>query len=59
MAFHGSVFLYAVAGYGLGRFVLEATREDRAIVCGISINRSISVTLVAISAALLAVAWPR
>jgi len=58
-AFPGSVFLYAMAGYGLGRLVLEATREDQAIVRGISVNHLISATLVTISATLLAVAWPR
>jgi phosphatidylglycerol---prolipoprotein diacylglyceryl transferase len=51
--FPGSLFLYALGGYGLARLVLEGTRETRAGASGISIHHAISFLLVAIAA----VAW--
>ena len=48
--FEGSLFLYALGGYGLGRLLLESTRERRDHVAGISLHHAISVLLIAIAA---------
>lgn len=48
--FEGSLFLYALGGYGLGRLLLESTRDTRDRVAGISLHHGISVLLVAIAA---------
>ena len=47
--FDGSVFLAAIGGYGIGRFVLESLRETVDRIGPFSVNRAISLALVAAS----------
>jgi phosphatidylglycerol:prolipoprotein diacylglycerol transferase len=47
--FDGELFLYIVAAYALGRWGLEFSREDVDRVGGLSLHRTISVLLAAIS----------
>lgn len=49
--FDGGLFLYALGGYGLGRLLLERTRERRDRVAGVSLHQAISFALVAVAAA--------
>jgi phosphatidylglycerol---prolipoprotein diacylglyceryl transferase len=48
--FGGSLFLYALGGYGVGRLLLESTRDRRDRVAGMSLHHAISLLLVAIAA---------
>ena len=48
--FDGSIFLYALGGYGLGRLLLESTRDTRDRVAGLSLHHAISLLLVAVAA---------
>ena len=49
MPFPGALFLSALAGYGIGRFVLESTREEQDRLSKIEIHRAISAVLAAVS----------
>jgi phosphatidylglycerol:prolipoprotein diacylglycerol transferase len=55
--FPGSVFLGALAGYGLARLVLEATREEQDTVGALAIHRAISAVLVVLAVTVLAIGW--
>ena len=57
MPFPGALFLYALAGYGLGRFVLESTREEQDKVGKITIHRLISAVLLGLSLTTLGIGW--
>jgi prolipoprotein diacylglyceryltransferase len=57
MPFPGALFLYVLASYGLGRFVLEPAREERDQVGKIKIHRIISAVLVGLSLATLFIGW--
>ena len=58
LPFPGAGFLYTVAAYSLGRWWLEATREDIETVGPLSLHRSIAVGLVAVCLMGFAVMWP-
>jgi phosphatidylglycerol---prolipoprotein diacylglyceryl transferase len=55
--FDGVLFLTALAGYGLGRWWLESTRETIDRVGSLSLHRSISASLVALSTVGLLLIW--
>jgi phosphatidylglycerol:prolipoprotein diacylglycerol transferase len=55
--FDGVLFLTALAGYGLGRWWLESTRETIDRVGSISLHRAISAVLVVLSMAGLGLMW--
>lgn len=57
MPFRGALFLYALAGYGTGRFLLEWTRESRERVGKILLHQAISAVLVLVSLITLFIAW--
>jgi len=55
----GSLFLYTLGAYGVGRIWLESTRQERDIVFGLPINQILSAALVAVSLlGLSATNWP-
>ena len=58
LPFDGALFLSAIAGYGIGRLVLESTRErqDRRI-GGATLQRAILLALVVLSAGPLLLLW--
>jgi phosphatidylglycerol---prolipoprotein diacylglyceryl transferase len=47
--FPGALFLFLVGGYGLGRLLLEGTREEQDSIRGIILHRTISLALIAIA----------
>lgn len=53
--FDGALFLYAVAGYGLGRLVLEPLRDRPDRVAGMRLQSAVSLILVASSVAALTI----
>jgi phosphatidylglycerol:prolipoprotein diacylglycerol transferase len=55
--FQGSLFLFALASYGLGRWCLEPLRETVDRAGRVSLNRAISGALAALAAASFVVAW--
>ncbi len=60
LPFPGALFLYALAGYAMGRFILESIREQQERIAGnIIFHRIVSVALVVISLAVLFVVLPR
>jgi phosphatidylglycerol:prolipoprotein diacylglycerol transferase len=58
-AFPGAIFLGVVTTYGLARIGLEATRETVDRIAGISVNRAVSVVLVALALATFVIVWLR
>lgn len=59
LPFPGALFLYFLAGYGMGRIVLEFTRNEQDRVGKLTIHQAMSVLLVAISITVLTAAWLR
>lgn len=59
LPFDGALFLAALAAYGIGRWGLELTRENIVRVGSLSLNRTISAALVAVSVASLLLLWPQ
>jgi phosphatidylglycerol:prolipoprotein diacylglycerol transferase len=57
MPFRGALFLSAVVGYGMGRFVLELTRESQDRVGKLRLHHAISVTLIALALTTFIVVW--
>ena len=49
MPFSGALFLSALTGYGIGRFVLESTREEQDRIGKVEIHQVISAVLVVVS----------
>jgi len=47
--FSGFLFVYAVAGYATGRYLLEPTRENQERIGKIRIHRAVSILLIALS----------
>ncbi len=59
MPFRGALFLYGLAGYGIGRFLLEFTRECQDRVGKIKLYHAISAVLIVLSLTTFFVVWPR
>jgi phosphatidylglycerol---prolipoprotein diacylglyceryl transferase len=59
MPFRGALFLYALAGYGIGRFLLEFTRERQDRVGKIKLYHAISAVLIVLSLTTFFVVWLR
>jgi len=58
LPFSGALFLMALAGYGLGRFLLEYTREEQDYVHGrLTINHIVSVVIICVSLSILIFNW--
>jgi prolipoprotein diacylglyceryltransferase len=57
LRFDGALFLCALAGYAAGRWMLEPTRETVDRAGRWSLNRSISITLLALAATLFLFLW--
>jgi len=49
MPFHGALFLSAMLSYGLGRFILEFTRDRQEHIGRFTLNHALSATLVVCS----------
>ncbi len=58
LTFPGALFLLVVAGYSIGRLVLESTREVRQGVRGFTIHHAISFVLLVLSLTLFLLARP-
>jgi phosphatidylglycerol---prolipoprotein diacylglyceryl transferase len=58
LPFKGALFVYTVGSYSLGRWWLEATREDIETVGPLSLHRSISLFLAAACLTSLVFMWP-
>lgn len=56
--FVGALFLFLLAGYGLGRCWMERTRAQRDTAAGLALHTAISAGLVGIAAVGFIVAWP-
>jgi prolipoprotein diacylglyceryltransferase len=59
LPFPGALFLLVAAGYAAGRLILESTRELERGARRFTINHAISVVLIVVSLAALAINWPR
>ncbi|MCZ7624901.1 MAG: hypothetical protein C3F12_07365 [Candidatus Methylomirabilota bacterium] len=59
LPFPGALFLYCLAGYGIGRLGLESTREQQNKVGTLSINHVISAAIVGLAATAFVVVWYR
>jgi prolipoprotein diacylglyceryltransferase len=57
--FQGALFLYTVTAYSLGRWWLEATRDDVETIGTLSLHRTISLVLAAVCLAGFWFMWPR
>jgi phosphatidylglycerol---prolipoprotein diacylglyceryl transferase len=57
LPFDGALFLYTVAAYSAGRFVLERTRQDQERICGVSVPRAFATMFVTASLVLFAIRW--
>jgi prolipoprotein diacylglyceryltransferase len=49
LSFDAGLFFYALGWYGLGRFILEGTREEEDKIGSVSIYRVLSVVLMTVS----------
>ena len=58
LPFPGALFLYCLAGYGIGRLGLETTREEHRV-GKLTINHVISAALVALAVIGFVATWPR
>ncbi|MBN1979543.1 MAG: prolipoprotein diacylglyceryl transferase [Anaerolineae bacterium] len=59
LSFPGALFLYALAGYGVGRFVLEMMREERrSVLWGFTAGQVVSAGVVLASLVIALVNWP-
>jgi phosphatidylglycerol:prolipoprotein diacylglycerol transferase len=58
LPFEGAIYLYTVATYSLGRWWLEATREDIESIGSLSLHRAISVVLFVTCLASFLILWP-
>ena len=59
LPFPGAIMLFALFGYGTGRFFLEATREYQDRIGEFSVQRLVSIALVVASLGILAILGPR
>lgn len=59
--FDGQVFLFYLAGYGIGRFWIEGLRTDQLLIPGIGypVSQAVSLGLTALSLILMLVLWKR
>ncbi len=57
LPFPGSLFLYAVGAYGLGRVLLESLRDEQDRVGGVSLHKAISLGLIATALGAFAAGW--
>ena len=59
LPFSGALFLMALAGYGLGRFLLEYTREEQKYLFGrLTLNHILSFAMICLSLTILIFNWP-
>jgi phosphatidylglycerol:prolipoprotein diacylglycerol transferase len=56
-AFPGAIALIVLAGYGSGRLVLEATREERSYIRSLNVHRTLSASIAVIAFAALIAFW--
>lgn len=56
-AFPGFLFIYSVAGYAAGRYLLEPTRENQERIGRIRLHRAISLVLIALSIMVSLSSW--
>jgi phosphatidylglycerol:prolipoprotein diacylglycerol transferase len=59
LPFPGALFLFCLAGYGVGRLLLESTREEQDRMGGLTIHHFISVALVVLSVVIFIGVWRR
>jgi phosphatidylglycerol---prolipoprotein diacylglyceryl transferase len=59
LPFPGAIFLYALAGYGVGRFVFESTRAEQDRLGKLTLHRLISLLLVVGALVTFLLTWAR
>ena len=59
LPFPGALFLFIVAGYACGRLFTESMREQRPGIHGFTLHHALSLGMIMVSVAVLAVRWPK